>query len=85
MDLSKQKKLAKIKKGAFNGCKKLKNLKISAKSLKKVDKKAFKGCANKKSTKVTVFASNRSKYKKAVKILKKAGLSKATFKFKKQK
>ena len=79
------KNVKKIGKNAFNNCKKAKKIYIHAKSLKKIDKTAFKGCPNKKTTKVYIYAKNKTVYNKIVKMVKKAGLSKATFKFKKEK
>ncbi|MCR5282876.1 MAG: carbohydrate binding domain-containing protein [Lachnospiraceae bacterium] len=70
---------------AFKDCKKLKKIKIYAKKLKKIKKKAFAGCPNKKSTRVTIYAKNRNVFNKVVKQMKKAGLKKATYKFKKMK
>ena len=74
-----------IGKNAFNNCKKAKKIYIHANKIKKIDKTAFKGCPNKKSTKVYIYAKNKTVYNKVVKLVKKAGLSKATFKFKKEK
>lgn len=85
IDLSKQKNLKSIGANAFKGCKKLKTIKIYGNKLTKVNKLAFKGCTNKKSVKVTIFAKNKKQYNKIVKMIKKAGLKKATFKYKKQK
>ena len=85
IDLSKQKKLKTISANAFKGCKKLKTIKIYGNKLTKVNKTAFKGCANKKSVKVTIFAKNKKQYNKVVKMIKKAGLKKVSFKYKKAK
>lgn len=81
VDLSKQKNLTTIGTNAFKNCKNLKTIKLNANSLKKVDKKAFTGCKNAKSVKVTIYAKNKKQYKKVVKMLRKAGLSKVTFKY----
>ena len=85
IDLSKQKNLKTISANAFKGCKKLKTIKIYGNKLTKVNKTAFKGCANKKSVKVTIFAKNKKQYNKVVKMIKKAGLKKVSFKYKKAK
>ena len=85
MNLSKQKKLKTIGAGAFKNCKKIKTIKIYANKIKKIDKTAFKGCPNKKTTKVIIYAKNKTQYNKVVKMVKKAGLKKAKFKFKKAK
>ncbi|MCR5544243.1 MAG: leucine-rich repeat domain-containing protein, partial [Eubacterium sp.] len=85
MDLSKQKKLKTIGAGALKNCKKLKTIKIYANKIKKINKTAFKGCPNKKTTKVIIYAKNKTQYNKVVKMVKKAGLKKAKFKFKKAK
>ena len=53
--------------------------------IKTVNKPAFKGCTNKKSVKVTILAKNKKTYNKVVKKFKNAGLTKATYKFKKAK
>ncbi len=85
IDLSKQTKLITIGANAFNGCKKCKIIKIYANKLKTVKKSAFKGAKNNKNVKVFVYAKNKTIFNKVVKLLKKAGLSKATFKFSKKK
>lgn len=77
------KNITKIGKNAFLNCKKLKTIKINANKLKSVGKNAFKNTA--KTTKVTVLAKNKKVYKKAVTLLKKAGLKKAKFTYKKAK
>ncbi|MCR5701393.1 MAG: carbohydrate binding domain-containing protein [Lachnospiraceae bacterium] len=84
VDLSKQSNLTTIGDYAFEKCKNLVNIKVNGNKLKKVSKKAFKGAKNKKSVKVTIVAKSDKKFKKVVKMLKKAGLSKATFKRKKK-
>ena len=85
IDLSKQTKLTTIGANAFNGCKKCKTIKIYGNKLKTVKKSAFKGAKNNKNVKVFVYAKNKTIFNKVVKLLKKAGLSKATFKFSKKK
>jgi len=84
LDLSKQKNLKKIEANAFAGCKKLKTIKLNGNKLTSVAKSAFKSCPNKKSTKVTIYAKDKKQFGKVVKKLKKAGLSKATYIFKKK-
>ena len=80
VDLSKQSSLKSIGAYAFKNCKKLKTFKVNGNKLKKVDKTAFKGCPNKKSVKVTIYTKTKAQYKKVVKMFKKAGLTKVTFK-----
>ncbi len=79
------KKVTKINANAFKGCKKLKTIKIYGNKLKSVNKTAFKGCTNKKSVKVTIYAKSKKVYNKVVKMIKKAGLKKVTYKYKKKK
>ena len=81
VDLSKQKNLTTIGANAFKNCKNLKTIRLNANSLKKVDKKAFTGCRNAKSVKVILYAKNKKQYNKVVKMLRKAGTSKVTFKY----
>lgn len=75
--------IEKIGANAFNGCSKLGKITIYANNLKSVGKNAFKGV--KKNATVTVYAKDKKTYNKAVKMLKKAGLKKAKFKFKAKK
>ncbi len=75
--------IEKIGANAFNGCSKLGKITIYANNLKSVGKNAFKGV--KKNATVTVYAKDKKTYDKAVKMLKKAGLKKAKFKFKAKK
>ena len=79
------KNVKKIGPGAFRGCKNLSNITVYAKNLKSVSKTAFKNVPNKKTVKVTIYAANKKQFNKTVKMFKKAGLTKATYKFKKQK
>ncbi len=74
--------IKKIGANAFSGCSKLGKIYINANNLKSVGKNAFKGV--KKKAKVTVYARDKQTYNKAVKMLKKAGLKKAKFIFKKK-
>lgn len=82
VDLSKS-SIITIGKKAFYKCSSLKTIKLKVNSLKTIKGSAFKNCNSK--AKVTVYAKNNSKYKSAVKKLKKAGLKKAGFKYKKKK
>ena len=79
------KNIQKIGSGAFRGCKNLKSITVYANNLKSIDKTAFKGVQNKKAVKVTIYAKNKKQYNKVVKMFKKAGLTKVTFKYKKTK
>lgn len=74
--------ITKIGKNAFSGCTNVKTIKVNGNSVKTIGKNAFKGI--KKGAKVTVTAKNKKVYQSAVKKLKKAGLSKAKFMFKKK-
>ena len=65
---------------AFKDCSKLKKISINANSLKAVKSNAFKNV--KKGCRVLIFAKYKATYSKAVKMLKKAGLSKAKYSYK---
>ncbi len=64
-------KITKIGAKAFFKSKKLANIEINGNKLKKVGKNAFKGI--KKSANIKIKVSSKSKYKKVVKLVKKAG------------
>ncbi|WP_050008226.1 leucine-rich repeat protein [Butyrivibrio sp. WCE2006] len=64
---------------AFSGCTGLKKITIHANNLKSVGKKSFKGL--KDGVKINVVCREKKTYEKVVKKLKKAGASKAKFKF----
>jgi len=82
VDFSKS-KIKKFGKNAFYGCKKLSKLKFNGNYVTKAEKGAFGGI--KKNAVFTICAKNKTKYNKVKKLFKKAGASKAKFKFKKQK
>ncbi|WP_026497738.1 leucine-rich repeat protein [Butyrivibrio sp. WCD2001] len=71
-----------IGKGAFKNCSNLSVIKIKGNNLLKVGSGAFKGI--KKGAKITIYVSTKKKFTRLVKLIKKAGGSKAIFKFKKQ-
>ena len=73
--------VTKIGSNAFNGCAKLKNIKLDGNTLKSVGKGAFKGIG--KGAKFTITAKDQKTYEKVVKMLKKAGAKNCTFKHKK--
>lgn len=72
-----------IGKNAFSGCRNLKKITLNGNALKTVKKNALKGISKK--AKITIKASSRKTYGKVVKMLKKAGGKKLSYKFKKSK
>ncbi len=71
-----------IKKNAFKGCKELSQITIYGDTLEKIESGAFSGIS-KKAT-FTIRTSDKAKYKKIVKKIKKAGAKNAKFKRKKK-
>lgn len=76
-------KLQTIGTNAFSGCKKLSVIRINGNKLTKVGKNAFKNI--KKNAKIIIYAKNKKTYNKAVKLIKKSGVKKVKYSFKKKK
>ncbi|MBR4758971.1 MAG: carbohydrate binding domain-containing protein, partial [Lachnospiraceae bacterium] len=70
---------------SFAKNKKLKVLKVNGNKIKSVKKNCFAKKSNNKKTKVYIYAANKTRFNKVVKMFKAAGLKKATYKFKKAK
>ena len=73
--------ITKIGTGAFSGCENLKKIIINGNDLKSVGSKSFKGISSK--AKITIICKDKKTYDKVVKMMKRAGAKKATYKFKK--
>lgn len=76
-------KLQTIGTNAFSGCKKLSVIRVNGNKLTKVGKNAFKNI--KKNAKIIIYAKNKKTYNKAVKLIKKSGVKKVKYSFKKKK
>ncbi|WP_044912863.1 InlB B-repeat-containing protein [Butyrivibrio sp. WCE2006] len=73
--------ISKIGKASFSGCKNLSKITVYADNLRTVAKNSFKGI--KANAKFTIICKDKKTFNKARKMFKKAGASKAEFKFKK--
>lgn len=74
------KNVRKIRKNAFKGCRKLRMIRINSSNIEKIEKNAFKTMS--KSMRVIICTRKKTTYDSTVKKIKKAGVSKAEYKYK---